>query len=135
MKRLIPILLLLLTMLLSGCGRGGNIRQSVRNVGASVSYSEAEINDVMDVVEDYFRKEFDGCTLKELSYDEEVSDKASGEWAAQYNADKAVVLTSTFDVDSSGGDGSLNPNSTYSGWQWILTQNDGDKWVLQTWGY
>ena len=33
-----------------------------------------------------------------------------------------------------GGDGSLNPNSTYRNYQWILTRSSG-RWELQTWGY
>ena len=56
-------------------------------------------------------------------------------WAEQYDAEQAIVLVSSFDVDSSGGDGSLNPNSTYDNWKWILTRNDNEKWTLQTWGY
>lgn len=36
------------------------------------------------------------------------------EFTARYNADEVIVLLSAFDVDESGGDGSLNPNSTYT---------------------
>ena len=42
----------------------------------------------------------------------------------QYGGDEAIVLTSTFDVDGSGGDGSLNPNSTYKDWIWLLVRNN-----------
>lgn len=42
---------------------------------------------------------------------------------------------SSFDVDSSGGDGSLNPNSTYNDWKWILVRTNGGKWQHVDHGY
>ncbi|MCC3868520.1 hypothetical protein K0039_09925 [Terrisporobacter mayombei] len=61
---------------------------------------------------------------------------SSDEWAKQYNSDEAIILLSNFDVDSSGGDGSLDPNSTYTDWQWILVRDrENSKWTLKTWGY
>ncbi len=51
--------------------------------------------------------------------------KTIKDWADRNNADEVIVLLSSFDVDSSGGDGSLNPNSTYSDWKWILVRTDG----------
>ena len=42
---------------------------------------------------------------------------------------------SSFDVDSSGGDGSLNPNSTYNDWKWILVRTNGGQWQHVDHGY
>jgi hypothetical protein len=43
---------------------------------------------------------------------------------------------SNFDVDSSGGDGSLNANSTYSKWNWILIRHSKtSKWQVYDWGF
>ena len=53
----------------------------------------------------------------------------------QYGADEAIVLTSTFDVDGSGGDGSLNPNSTYKDWIWLLVRNKQGEWKHVDHGY
>ena len=89
----------------------------------------------MDTVIDHFKKEFEGCTLTRLEYDESRVESAQSEWAAQYDADQAIVLISEFDVDSSGGDGSLNPDSTYRNWQWVLVRNGSGAWELKTWGY
>lgn len=114
---------------------GGDTSQTKRIIGESSLYSQAEIEQMMDTVESTFRREFKGCTLLELKYDEALSQKQSGDWAEQYQADEAAVLTSSFDVDGSGGDGSLNPNSTYSKWLWVLTRNGDGDWKLQTWGY
>ncbi len=51
------------------------------------------------------------------------------------NGDEAIVLTSTFDVDGSGGDGSLNPNSTYKDWIWLLVRNKQGEWKHVDHGY
>lgn len=116
-------------------GGGGNTKDCERIIGASAVYTQQEIGSAMDLVEQQFRQGFEGCHLIELVYDEALSDLYAADWAAQYGADRAIVLTSIFDVGASGGDGSLNPNSTYSNWQWILTQTGQADWVLQTWGY
>jgi hypothetical protein len=45
-------------------------------------------------------------------------------------------LFSDFYVDSSGGDGSFNPDYTYTDWNWILIRNsENDKWKVYDWGY
>ena len=126
--------LVLCLVLLSACG-GGNVRGAARKMGESERYSRAEIARAMDQVEDHFRKEFDGCKLLNLCYDEEKTHAEAGEWAQQYGADEAIVLLSDFEVDSSGGDGSLNPDSTYRNWKWILIRNRREAWELKTWGY
>jgi hypothetical protein len=57
------------------------------------------------------------------------------DWAKRNDADEVIVLTSSFDVDASGGDGSLNPNSTYTKWMWILVRNKVEKWKHVDHGY
>ena len=57
------------------------------------------------------------------------------DWADRNNADEVIVLLSSFDVDSSGGDGSLNPNSTYNDWKWILVRTNGGQWQHVDHGY
>lgn len=134
MKRLFAIFCLT-CVLLSACSRGGNASEVQVITGESELFTQGEIESAMEMAMDYFRKEFDGCTMTKIVYDESKSREAAVEWAQQYGADEAIVLHSSFDVDASGGDGSLNPNSTYNNWQWILTRDDGGKWMLRTWGY
>lgn len=134
MKKLL-CLLCLLFLVLSGCGGGGNASQVQVIIGESVLFTEGEIEDAMEVAMNNFRREFDGCTMTKIEYIESKSQAAAAEWARTYGADEGIVLYSSFDVDASGGDGSLNPNSTYNNWQWILTRNEGENWVLRTWGY
>lgn len=99
------------------------------------TYSEDEVQNAMKIVINEFKHDFKGCTLQTLDYDEETSNTENAEWAAQYQADEAIVLVSSFVTGSKGGDGSLNPNSTYKNWKWVLTRSDNDPWELQTWGY
>ena len=135
MKKIKVLLSLMLCLvLLTACG-GGDISEVGRQMGESARYSKAEISRAMDQVEDHFRNEFDGCKLLNLRYDEEKTQAEAEEWAAQYGADEAIVLYSDFEVDSSGGDGSLNPDSTYRNWKWILIRNRREAWELKTWGY
>ena len=126
--------LVLCLVLLTACG-GGDVRSAGRQMGESTRYSKAEIARAMDQAEDHFKIEFDGCKLLTLCYDEEKTFAEAEEWAAQYGADEAIVLYSDFEVDSSGGDGSLNPDSTYRNWKWILIRNRREAWELKTWGY
>lgn len=134
MKKWMILCISLLAFFLSGCG-GGNASEVQVITGKSALFTEGEIEDAMEAAMNHFRKEFDGCTMTKIEYIESKSEPAAREWAQQYGADEAIVLYSVFDVDASGGDGSLNPNSTYSNWQWILTRNKGEDWVLRTWGY
>lgn len=133
MKKIMRILCAAAAALsLTACG--GNISSVRVNIGPSEVYSAAEISDAVDMVQSHFRKEFDGCTLTEVSYSEESSKKAEAEWTEQYDADQAIVLTSSFEVTGKS-DGSLAEGETYRNWQWILVRNDGGNWQLKTWGY
>ena len=93
--------------ILLSANKGGDISKVKLNL-RSPNYMQEDIKAVMDIVLDYFKREFKGCSLRELWYDEGVSNRDSVGWAEQYEADEAIVLLSNFDVDASGGDGSLN---------------------------
>ena len=134
MKKLTAISFAVLALLLlAGCG--GNTSTAGRHIGESTLYTEAEIAAAMDAAERKFKSDFDGCTLILTDYNEEFSAPRAEEWAAQYSADEAIVLRSEFETGSEAGGGSLNPNETYRGWQWILTRDEGGSWTLRTWGY
>lgn len=130
------ILLLLLTALLTLCACGGDVSKvNISIPEKSDLYTTKEIEDAIDTAMDYFKKEFDGCTLTEIAYagDDRCNDYA--EWAQRIDGDEVIVLVSSFDVDASGGDGSLNPNSTYTKWMWILAREEGGKWQHVNHGY
>lgn len=133
-KTVILFLILILIFSFVGCRRG-NVRYLETTIGDSDIYTREDIEKAIDVVSKFFQKEFEGCTLRTMEYNEPETIRRAKEWAEQYDAEEAIVLISSFYVAPNGGDGSLNPGSTYENWQWILTRNSGEAWTLQTWGY
>ncbi len=143
MKKLICILLCITVLFsMSACSVQLNKFGDVKNVKvekweASKLYSDDDINDAINAAKDYFRKEFSGCTLTKITYggdnvslNETAYRKDNG-----YDYDKVIVLVSSFDTDSFGGNGSLNPNSTYDNWKWIMGKKQGGRWEHIDHGY
>lgn len=124
---------MLLVLLTAGCR--GNVSDVKVLEYKSDIYSEEEIEEAIEVVKKYFRSEFSGCTLTEITYAGDDKILSYEDWATRNDADEVIVLISSFDVDASGGDGSLNPNSTYSNWSWILARRNGEKWQHVDHGY
>ena len=134
MKKIVCIILCsLLVFSLSVCG-GYISRVNTHNVNSEI-YSQEDINAAIDTIKKEFMMNWGGCTLTEIYYAGDDSSKDHQDWADRNNADEVIVLLSSFDVDSSGGDGSLNPNSTYSDWSWILVRTNGGKWQHVDHGY
>ena len=112
------VLSVILTVFFCACGKL-ELEEGVQiNIESSSLYQESEIQSAIDVCVDYFHTNCVGCTLITISYDDELCIKKKEEWAYQYGEDEAIILTSTFDVDENGGDGSFNPNETYTNWLW-----------------
>ncbi len=101
----------------------------------SETYRDREIRAAINTITSDFRKNFSGCTLTMITYAGDETTQKYAEWAERYDADDVIVLTSSFTVDASGGDGSLNPNFTYTGWQWILVRKNGGRWRHVDHGY
>ena len=134
MKKIVCIILCsLLVFSLSACG-GDISRVNTHNVNSEI-YSQEDINAAIDTIKKEFMMNWGGCTLTEIYYAGDDSSKDHQDWADRNNADEVIILLSSFDVDSSGGDGSLNPNSTYSDWSWILVRTNGGKWQHVDHGY
>ncbi|MCD8020863.1 MAG: hypothetical protein LUF92_15210 [Clostridiales bacterium] len=73
-------------------------------------YTDADIEAAIQVIKDYFSEEFSDCTLTDIGYVGDTFSDEFVEWAEQYGSDEAIILTSTFNVGPSGGDGSLEPD-------------------------
>ena len=119
-------------------GNRGNISNVNRVVGYSALYDENSINEAFDVIEKKFAKDFEGCTLTELRYDEEVENRFAEEIEKYHkeNNQELIVVLLTFDTDEKGGDGEVNPNATYTNWQWHLVKTkDKKNWEIISWGY
>ena len=85
----------------------GNVSNVNRVVGYSALYGENSINEAFDVIEKKFAKDFEGCTLTELRYDEDVENRFAEEIEKyrKENNQELIVVLSTFDTDEKGGDG------------------------------
>ncbi len=111
MKSLLALILSLFML-----GSGGNVKNVVIHEVSSDIYSQEEISAAAQTVLSEFARSWSGCTLTEIGY---AGDEAVGrhqDYLSRYNASDVIVLLSTFNVDSSGGDGSLKPNSTCKNW-------------------
>ena len=134
MKKIVCIILCsLLVFSLSACG-GDISRVNTHNVNSEI-YSQEDINAAIDTIKKEFMMNWGGCTLTEIYYAGDDRSKDHQDWADRNNADEVIVLLSSFNVDSSGGDGSLNPNSTYSDWNWVLVRTSGGQWQHVDHGY
>ena len=134
MKKIIcAALCVLIVFGLNACG--GNVNEVNTHNVKSEMYSEEDIRTAVDTIKKEFKSDWAGCTLTEIYYAGDDSSKAYQDWADRNNADEVIVLLSSFDVDSSGGNGSLNPNSTYTDWNWILVRTNGGKWQHVDHGY
>ena len=134
MKKLLLLLLSAVLMLsLAGCGRVSSSMEITCDT--SQIYSQEDICQAIGAVENYFCRNFNGCTLTEIGYIGDEKRMSMEEWAEQYDADQAIVLTSTFETDRRGGDGSLNTNETYRNFKWILIRDRGGEWSHADHGY
>ncbi len=134
MKKIVCTMLgILLVFSLSACG--GNVRGVKTHHVDSEMYSQDDINSAIDTIKKEFKSDWKGCTLTEIYYAGDDCSKDHQDWADRNNADEVIVLLSSFDVDSSGADGSLNPNSTYDNWNWILVRTNGGQWQHADHGY
>ena len=117
------------------CACGGDISDVKTHEVPSEIYTQADINTAIKKITREFARNWRSCALTEICYAGDEETKAHRDWADRNHADEVIVLTSSFDVDSSGGDGSLNPNSTYENWQWILVRTAGGQWRHVDHGY
>jgi len=139
------LILIALCLSLSSCTNPGTVNNAVVEYGNSILYDETEISSAIDTVLFKF-KDFKGCDLIKLWYDEERSDAiikqdmiSGGENTIKNSGmtpENIMILFSDFYIDASGGDGSFNPDSIYNDWMWILLRDSADeKWMIADWGY
>ncbi len=132
-KYLVTIICILLVLVLCACG--GNVNEAKTHYVDSEIYSQKDIASAINTIKMEFKWTWSGCTLTEIYYAGDEYSKEYQDWADRNNADEVIVLLSSFEVDSSGGDGSLEPNSTYDDWNWILVRTSGGKWEHVDHGY
>lgn len=143
MKKVISFFsLILMIFSLVGCNQIGETNDVKVTIEKSENFSKKEIEDSIECVKVNF-KSFKGCNLTDLWYDEDKSNHLVDVYLKYgrgsengATAENTIVLMSNFNVNSSGGDGSLDPNSTYSDFQWVLIRDSKTaKWKVDDCGY
>ncbi len=130
------ICLILSVLLVCGlCSCGGNVAYAKTRDVASDIYSQEDISSAINTIKMEFKTKWSGCTLTEIYYAGDEYSEDHQDWADRNNSDEVIVLLSSFDVGAFGGDGSLNPNSTYDNWMWILVRTSGGTWKHVDHGY
>ncbi len=114
---------------------GGNVDgyKVIPHDGSKI-YSDDDIERAITEVETYFRLNFSGCTLLELGYAGDGYADQFEELSERYGAE-VIILLSSFYVDASGGDGSLNTDYTYTNYKWILVRDNLRGWRHVDHGY
>ena len=146
-KYLMAIYSITFVFLFIGCGKKDNAsvvkpEETPVVIQETTKFTAAEIDAAMECVREEF-KNFAGCELTDLWYDEKESNailesymKHGGGSKNGVDEKNVVVLLSNFDVAESGADGSFEAGTTYDDWNWILIRNgETDSWKVDDWGY
>jgi len=123
-----------------------NVRKTnnvIIDIGESTKFSKEEVQTAVNCVIENFEKNFKGCDLKKLWYDEEKSNSEIATYMSfgrgsvnGVKKENVIVLFSNFYVNGTGGNGSLNPNSPYNDWNWILVRDSKTgNWKIDDSGY
>lgn len=132
---LILFILSALLLSLAFCQHSGKTDHVAIDLGVSDQFSSVEIEEAVNCVIQEF-KDFDGCTLTALWYDETKSNTEVEKSSFGANKADVIVLYSNFTVDASGGEGNLDPSTTYTDFGWILIRDRvTGEWVVKTYGY
>lgn len=136
-KRVIEVCICLVFVLLLGIGayQAKTVKTVKTHEVASDLYSKEEITDAINVVKNEMDVNWKGCDLQEIYYAGDETSKDYLNWATRNNADESLVLLSTFYVGNDFKDASLEPDSTYENWMWILVRTEDGQWKCVDWGY
>lgn len=109
----------------------GNIaRTEIVKVDSEI-YVQEEIDECIDIIMQDFVNDWDGCELTIIYYaGDSISSAESDERGVS-----TIVLRSCFNTGRLPSDSSLNENSTYNDWYWILTRKEGGAWRHVDHGY
>jgi len=135
-KKILPVIAvsaILSLIYFVGFGPGKTSGCSIVPIESEV-YTQEDYEQACAVAFRYF-KGFRGCTMTEIRYAGDDELDAMKEWAKEYSTDEVIILESDFTTDGKGGDGSLNPNSSYTDWMWILARDKNGRWKHKDHGY
>ena len=142
MKKLIISLCLILSIFsLVACNQEKISNDIKIDISKSSKFSKDEINKAIDCIKNNFS--FPASTLTKIWYDEEKSNSLvdvylkNGQGSVNgVSSENVIILLTNFDVDDSGDNPVLEPNSTYTDYQWVLKRdNETSAWEIDDCGY
>ncbi len=128
------IVIIIGILLLIGCTlKNGDVSNTDIIKVESNIFTENDLNDAINSVYDYFKKEYKGCELLNIKY---IGDENNNyeDWAKRNNKEEYIAFISDFIVYDNSKVQSLNEEK-YTNWNWILVRNKGEKWTVVDNGY
>lgn len=141
MNRVIILFMIILSsFLLIACSKTDTGNHLI-NIGESSKFKKEEISEAINQVKKNFN--FPAATLTKICYDEEKSESLITSYLQNgkglvngVKPENVIILLSEFYVDDSGDNPVLNPDSTYTDYQWILIRdNNKSDWIIDDKGY
>lgn len=96
-------------------------------------HNQEEYREAVAAALEYFNN-FEGCYMSEIKYAGDEETKAEAEYQ-KCDPKDVIVLVSTFETGDKAGDGSLEPNKTYSDYKWIIIRGEDGTWRHKDHGY
>jgi hypothetical protein len=135
MKNIYKNIIMIITILLiAGCAiKKGDVSNTKIIKVESHIFTDEDLDDGIETVFEYFKKEYKGCELLNIKYvgDEENTYE---DWAKRNNKEESIAFISDFIVHDNSKVQSLNEDE-YTNWNWILVRNKKEKWILVDNGY
>lgn len=122
--------------------RSGDARHAAVERGASVQFSEEEIDAAVRCARAEFARSFSGCELLKIYYDEAAAQTVidgylnHGPGAGTDTAEENVIALFLDFKTGPGASAALNQDFTYYDYGVTLTRKDaGSNWTVEEWGY
>ena len=130
--------LLLITVMLSACGRKGTVSDVTIDYGTSEIYSEEEMKSAISLILDEFST-WEGCELHSIRYGTDACDSEENvRWMNELKEGQSYTHCIEFysDFHSPVRDaGAWEQDEEYTDWEWWLARSDDGEWELLSWGY
>ncbi len=99
-------------------------------------FSDEDIQEAKKTVKTYFKKVFEGCTIKKLWFNKDKYQRNVTYFSNLYEKDDIIILDSDFYVTYDYcKDNSLEKGNTYTNFMWVMSKNKNGNWEVETYGY
>lgn len=109
----------------------GKYENAEISIGESDVFSQSDFEQAKKAIFEEF-KNYDGCEMLSLVYDENMSDEYKNDFYPEYHEYydlEIMVLYSDFKTQKNMYESSFNDDCLYREWKWIMVKNDG-KWIV-----